>query len=422
MHYVPAGEPSRKSYAPPPPPPKTPHKTPPRRPAGHTHRKKDGDWHWIIIVLAFTIAWPIGLILLIAELSGKWPAGKQVEKELKRAASAAKNTAKQAQKKYDAQKQSTYQTPPPYTPTASKKKKKKQDEGAKYGLGHVKLLRIIGWCLTGLFGFATLMQLIEELTYFIGFGYMMEQVIPLLAFTLIGITLLGVAGSRSRKLKKYKKYMKLIGDKDEISLAALAKVMGVKDKTVYQDIEEMLEREVLPEGYLDVSRNMLVLREGGIADMPEEVPTQPEDTPEEDVSRADATLRHIRQLNDAIPNPELSAKIERIEELTAKIFRLLEERPEKEGELRSFLNYYLPQTLKILENYAKLEAQGIEGDNIAEAKQKIEDMMDKVVDGYETQLDKLFADDVLDISADLKVMEAMLAKDGLTAENDFDLS
>jgi hypothetical protein len=74
--------------------------------------------------------------------------------------------------------------------------------------------------------------------------------------------------------------------------------------------------------------------------------------------------------------------------------------------------------LKILESYAKLEAQGIDGENIAEAKGKIEAMMDKLVDGYETQLDKLFADDVLDISADLKVMESMLEKDGLTAEGD----
>ena len=96
----------------------------------------------------------------------------------------------------------------------------------------------------------------------------------------------------------------------------------------------------------------------------------------------------------------------------------MEERPEKAGQLRSFMNYYLPQTLKILENYSKLEAQGIEGENIAEAKQKIEAMMDKVVDGYETQLDKLFADDVLDISADLKVMESMLEKDGLTVDNE----
>lgn len=194
--------------------------------------------------------------------------------------------------------------------------------------------------------------------------------------------------------------------------------MGIPQKRVLGDVEEMLERGVFATGYIDASRNTLVLREGGIDDIPE---SEQNISPEQELSTADATLKHIRDLNDAIENPELSEKIDHIEQLTAKIFLLLDERPEKSGDLRSFMNFYLPQTLKILENYATLEAQGIEGDNIAEAKQKIEHMMDKVVDGYESQLDKLFADDVLDISADLKVMESMLEKDGLTLDTDFKL-
>lgn len=424
VHYVPPdGSASESSSYPPPPP-----RTQTQRSTSRSSHRKNNDWHWIVIVLSFMVAWPVGLILLFLELSGKWPGNQQVEKEFKRAATAAKNVAKQAQQKHTAASGKTA-APPPYTQSTtasqsgkSAKKKKKtasKDEGKAWGLGNIKLFRTIGGILTGLFGFCTIMALVDELTYFYSLGYLLESVIPLLAFTLIGITLLGVAGSRSRKLKKFKKYLKLIGDREEVPLSALAKTTGLREKTVLQDVEEMLEREVLPEGYIDVYRNTLVLREGGIQDEPIPQP-QPQQVPEDD-SVADATLRRIRKINDDIANPELSDKIDHIESLTAKIFQLLEERPEKAGELRSFMNYYLPQTLKILENYAKLEAQGIEGDNIAEAKQKIEGMMDKLVDGYETQLDKLFADDVLDISADLKVMETMLAKDGLMVENDFDL-
>ena len=144
----------------------------------------------------------------------------------------------------------------------------------------------------------------------------------------------------------------------------------------------MLERDFWEEGYVDAARHALVLN-GPLEEEPEQEP-EPEIEVQDDT--ASATLKHIRQVNDAIANEELSDKIDRIEELTAKIFQLLEERPEKAGELRSFMNYYLPQTLKILESYSKLEAQGIEGENIAEAKSKIEAMMDKLVDGYETQL------------------------------------
>jgi hypothetical protein len=293
-------------------------------------------------------------------------------------------------------------------------KKKRQDAGKAYGLGNVRLFRTIGAIMTCLFGFAFVMELIDELTYFYSIGWLLEETVPLLALTLIGVTFLGVAGSRQRKLKKFRRYLKMIGNRDEIAVGSLASAMGTTEKKVFQDLEEMLERDFFEQGYLDVARQKLVLREGGVPEPEPEQEPQTEETPE---LQNYNTLRRIRQINDAIANPELSEKIYRIEELTAKIFRLLDERPEKAGELRTFMNYYLPQTLKILESYAKLEAQGVDGDNIQEAKQKIESMMDKLVDGYETQLDKLFADDVLDISADLKVMEQMLEKDGLTVDN-----
>ena len=78
----------------------------------------------------------------------------------------------------------------------------------------------------------------------------------------------------------------------------------------------------------------------------------------------------------------------------------------------------LPTTLKILHAYAQLEAQGIEGENISAAKDRIENMMDKVVEGFEKQLDKLFQDSTLDITTDVQVLEQMLNKDGLSDSGD----
>ena len=60
------------------------------------------------------------------------------------------------------------------------------------------------------------------------------------------------------------------------------------------------------------------------------------------------------------------------------------------------------------------EEQGVEGENIRSAKARIEGMMDKVVEGFEKQLDKLFQDDAMDIATDVQVLERMLEKDGLS--------
>ena len=111
----------------------------------------------------------------------------------------------------------------------------------------------------------------------------------------------------------------------------------------------------------------------------------------------------------------MSRKIDRIGEITGNIFAYLREKPDKEGKLRSFLSYYLPTTLKILRAYSRLEDQEVSGENITSAMERIEGMMDKVVEGFEKQLDQLFQGDALDITADVEVLERMLAKDGLSS-------
>lgn len=429
-----------------------------KKAASKRSKKGDDGWHWLLIVLGFMFWWPVGLVLLFMQLGGKWPGDKKVDQEFRRATAAARNAARQVREqaekvrqqaqaaefdgikvektgqtktaeaggvkveKNSADRAAQWQEAMDATRAAQQRqkarqsrKKQQKDRGAVYGLGHIGLLRGIGIGMTAVFGFAFVMTLLDEIRYFYSWNWFFGETLPLLALCLIGLTLIGVAGSRKRKLKRFEKYLSMIGGKSVVSIAALAKSMGAGERKVEKDLEEMLERDFWDSGYVDAARRALVL--GELVEEPE--PEPQEEAPEsENEDKATATLRRIRGVNDAIANQELSDKIDRIEELTAKIFRLLEERPEKAGELRSFMNYYLPQTLKILDSYSKLEAQGIEGENIAEAKSKIEAMMDKLVDGYETQLDKLFADDVLDISADLKVMESMLEKDGLTADSE----
>ena len=99
------------------------------------------------------------------------------------------------------------------------------------------------------------------------------------------------------------------------------------------------------------------------------------------------------------------------------MFEYQRSHPQKSPQLHSFLSYYLPTTLKILRAYAQLEDQEVEGENISAAMERIENMMDKVVEGFEKQLDQLFQGDALDITADVEVLERMLAKDGLSSQD-----
>ena len=227
--------------------------------SGSQHRKGGNDkgWHWIFIVLAFMVAWPVGLILLFLELSGKWPGDQRVRKELHRAANAAKSAANQARTGYqkgqksvqweqvsqEAAKVRTEANARRQNSDNKKGKNSEKQEARLHGFGNLGLLRILGGILTVGFGFAFVMQLIEEIEYFIGVGYALRNLVPLLALFLAGVALLGMAGSRKRKMKKFRSYLSMIGSRDEISISSLAKAMGVSEKHTVQDLEEMLERD-----------------------------------------------------------------------------------------------------------------------------------------------------------------------------------
>ena len=120
------------------------------------------------------------------------------------------------------------------------------------------------------------------------------------------------------------------------------------------------------------------------------------------------------EVNDAIPDPVMSQKISRLEEVSGRIFALAQKDPDKKAQLQKFMNYYLPTALKLLNTYASLSGQAVEGTNITEAKHSIERSMDLLVTAFENQLDKLFQADALDVNADIAALEGMLNLDGLT--------
>lgn len=154
---------------------------------------------------------------------------------------------------------------------------------------------------------------------------------------------------------------------------------------------------------------------------------QPEPEPEEKlppelqsaIYQGKRAIADIRRLNDEIPDERISAQIDLIERLTAQIFDCVRKKPKKLSQIRQFLNYYLPTTIKLMEQYVTLQNQSLKTENITEGMQKIEDLLDKVIIAFQRQLDALFEADVVDITADIRVMEQMMASEGLTNKKDF---
>ena len=131
------------------------------------------------------------------------------------------------------------------------------------------------------------------------------------------------------------------------------------------------------------------------------------------MAERDRAVSEMRRLNDSIEDAKISRQIDHMERVTQKIFAHVAENPKKLPQIRRFLNYYLPTTLKLLNAYDRMDDAGVAGANIDGTMGKIEAMLDTVVLAYDKQLDALFADEALDISTDITVMEQMLSQEGL---------
>ena len=135
------------------------------------------------------------------------------------------------------------------------------------------------------------------------------------------------------------------------------------------------------------------------------------------ISDGRKAVSEMKRLDDAIEDEKISADIRRLETVCQQIFQQVRADPAKLPQIRRFMDYYLPTTLKLLNAYDRMDATGVAGENITGTKERVESIMGTIVSAFEKQLDSLFGADAMDISTDISVLETMLAREGLAGEH-----
>lgn len=130
-------------------------------------------------------------------------------------------------------------------------------------------------------------------------------------------------------------------------------------------------------------------------------------------------VSEMKRIKDSIADTAVKAKVDRLIELTDKIFADLKDDPNDYKMIKRFSNYFLPTTIKLLNAYDRMGEINVNGENINATKQRINEILDTTVTAYEKQYDALFANQALDIETDIIVLENMLKKEGLSSGTDF---
>lgn len=375
---------------------------------GKTKKKNDVDvGGWIIIAALFAFGlWPIGLIALISKLSDKPKKVSSPRSGTRTSTSPNANVTARSANKVE---KTVVQTA------------KKMNRAPKTSDKTARTLMIIGGFIALSAGSGLISNIGEVIAYG-WYSYMMEELFPMCGFFAGGVAML-VAGQRmKRRSARVARYLAVMGKRGYIAVDELCAVTGKSRKKIESDLNYMVEKGLLGAGaYLDSGRGIFFRSADAFADYANATAKKENVTPKEANEGYAGALRAIRSANDRIADPVLSEKIDHLETVAGKIFREVEEHPEKQQQAATFLNYYLPTTLKLLDSYAKFEEAGIEGENLSRAQERIEETMDALIKGFDKQLDDLYRNEAMDIDSDIRVMENMLRRDTASVEDDFGL-
>ena len=105
-----------------------------------------------------------------------------------------------------------------------------------------------------------------------------------------------------------------------------------------------------------------------------------------------------------------------VEEAKKKIIAWLEKHPGGESQIRRFVSYYMPTTLKLLRTYNEVDPQADSSAVAAEIQTDICGILYTINTAFQSLQDNLLKDTAMDVSAEISALETVLAQEGLTKD------
>jgi 5-bromo-4-chloroindolyl phosphate hydrolysis protein len=240
-------------------------------------------------------------------------------------------------------------------------------------------------------------------------------------------------GIRLRKrATRFRLYLKVLNGRTYCAIKEFAAAGGWGTKFIIADIRKMIRAGLFEEGYLDEQESCFMTDYKTYSQYTEALKNARRREEEEErekskspeggdelrktVAEGKNYIREIKAANDALPEAEISEKLDILEQITSKIFDYVEQHPEKLPEIRKFMSYYMPITLKLVNAYQRFGVHGSNTSEAEDAKLEIRGTIDTINKAYRNLLTKLMQADILDVSSDISALETILAQEGLTGD------
>ena len=300
-----------------------------------------------------------------------------------------------------------------------------------------QIKQVIGFTGAALSGLVALIFLVVTIGIFGGVGGAAGAVGAVFTLFSLGVTAAFVALAMSgrkgiQKMQRYIKYRSVLMKKSFASVKELAEAVNVPEEKVVAELKELTAMGFFKQGHFDKKETTFICADEIYrlyqqSEESERIRRQEEEErmkqagyiPEEVrelLDKGNEYVKMIHQANEKIPGAEVSEKLDRMENIVARIFVEVQKNPSLAGNLNMFMDYYLPTTTKLMDAYIEMDSNPMQGDNIQKSKKEIEGTLDTINDAFEALLDSFFKEKALDLSTDISVMKNMMRQQGLTPD------
>lgn len=225
-----------------------------------------------------------------------------------------------------------------------------------------------------------------------------------------------------------------IQDQSVLAVEDIVTALNKPQQTVAAEINHMIRKDYLPQARLVEGGDLLLVDHAAYKaykdnymgrnaierdDVPEiEEPQTPTD--DDRAAAMDDYEKTLKEQRDRAHDDVLKDKISALLRLLDAIRHAVNTDPGRVESLNKFVDYYTPTTIKLIERFLQFESSSVITEAIRKTMDDILRSLDKVIDGYEKLLDTLYKDDLLDLNAEMDVMETVMKQDGLIDESEGD--
>ena len=294
------------------------------------------------------------------------------------------------------------------------------------------VLGIIGMVLFGLASLVLYLVATFIKSFFV-FGPLITVFMSIFIVCL-GVTIKGV--SLKNRTKRFLVYQDKLQRNNYFQIKEAAIHLGKSEKYIVKDLLRMIRLGMFPQGHLDAKKTCFIGDDATYEQYQKaELSYEERRKQEEEQKRKEATateaekailqakalgddyVTQVREANDIIEGDIMSQKLDRLELIIKKIFEHVVKHPEQLHEIRKFIDYYLPLTLKLVNVYKDFEHQPIQSANITSSRKEIEDSLDTINDAFEKLFDGLYENVAMEVATDINVLNTLLAQEGLTKKD-----